>query len=372
MTRVLLLIKGLGRGGAERLLVDAIRYGDHSRFEYEVAYLLPVKSALVPELAAMGVTVHCLDGAHNLRWMSRLRRLVRERRIDVVHVHSPYPATVARLGLPPDVPIVYTEHNQWERYRAPTYWGNALTFPRNRRVFAVSDHVRESAAYPWPLRFIEMPPMETLYHGLDPAAILEPMALDGVRAEFGIPTSAPLVGTVANFKDHKGYPYLLEAARMLRRSIPDVRFLLVGVGPGLEDRKQQSRTLGLDDCVVFTGFREDARRLMAAMDVFVLASLQEGLSIALIEAMALGRPTVVTRVGGLPEVVEDGVEGLVVPPEDSQALAQAIWALLADESRRRHMGERARRRAVEFDIRKAVRRIEQVYDDLVSEATAKV
>ena len=365
MKRILLLIKGLGRGGAERLLVDAIRYGDRSRFSYEVAYLLPAKDALVAELETMAARVHCLHGARNVLWMARLRRLVRQRHIDLLHAHTPYPAAIARVGLPRTLPIVYTEHNQWDRYRWPTYWGNAVTFGRNNHVFAVSEHARASAAYPRPLRFMRMPVMETLYHGPDPAA-LGPVVPDGVRAEFAIPEGAPLVGTVANFKDHKGYPYLLEAARTVQQAMPEVRFLLVGVGPTLKDRERQARNLGLGGSVVFTGFREDALRLMAALDVFVLPSLKEGLSIALIEAMALGRPTVVTDVGGLPEVVEHGVQGLVIPPADSRALARAVVTLLEDGGLRRRMGDRARCRAAEFDIRKAVRRIEEVYDALVS------
>jgi glycosyltransferase involved in cell wall biosynthesis len=367
MKRILLLIKGLGRGGAERLLVDAVRHGDRTRFAYEVAYLLPAKSALVPELEAMDVPVHCLDGARNVRWVGCLRGLVRRQDVDLVHVHSPYPAAVARLGLPRRVPIVYTEHNQWERYRTATYLGNALTFARNAHVFTVSEHVRRSVAYPRAIRFMPMPMVETLYHGLDPLA-LALVTPDGVRAEFGIPESVPLVGTVANFKEHKGYSYLLEAARTVRQAAPEARFLLVGIGPGLEEQKRRARHLGLNGFVIFAGFRSDALRLMAALDVFVLPSLQEGLSIALIEAMALGRPTVVTNVGGLPEVVENGSESLVVPAADSSALARAIVALLEDGDLRRRLGHRARRRAAEFDIRKAVRRMEEVYDDLLFSA----
>ena len=368
MKRILHLIKGLGRGGAEQLVVSAIRYGDRSRFSCEVAYLLPAKDAFVPELDVMGVPVHCLQGAGNVTWVGRLRDLVREHGVDLLHVHSPYPAALARATLAPSLPIVYTEHNVWDRYRKATYWGNLLTFGRNDHVFAVSEHVRRSVVRPPWLPYPRMPRVETLYHGADPEALSSAATTDGVRSEFGIPDGVPLVGTVANFKSHKGYPYLLEAAQTVCRVLPDARFLLVGTGPRLDREQRDAKELGLDETVVFTGFREDALRLMAALDLFVLPSLQEGLSIALIEAMGLGRPAVVTNVGGLPEVVEDGAQGLVVPPANSRALAEAILTILADQELRRNMGERARLRAANFDIRRAVRRMEEVYEDLDSGA----
>ena len=124
--------------------------------------------------------------------------------------------------------------------------------------------------------------------------------------------------------------------------------------------------LGLDGTVLFLGFRDDAQRVAASFDVFALSSEYEGLSIALIEALALGRPAVVPDVGGLGEVVRNDQEGLVVAPADETALATAIVRLLDDPPMRERMGETGRRRALDFDIRWAVRRIEQVYEELLA------
>jgi glycosyltransferase involved in cell wall biosynthesis len=173
------------------------------------------------------------------------------------------------------------------------------------------------------------------------------------------------VGTVANLKAHKGYEHLLDAAVLVRREVPDTRFVLVGQGLLEDELRSRAHRMGLDGNVIFTGYREDAVSLAAAFDVFAMASLHEGLSIALIEAMALGKPSVVTNVGGLPEVVEDGVQGFVVPPADPLALAQAILTLLRDPELRRRMGEEAQCRAAAFDIRKAVQRMETVYEELI-------
>jgi glycosyltransferase involved in cell wall biosynthesis len=368
--RILILIKGLGRGGAEQLLVNAAPYTDRSRFHYEVAYLLPHKVALGEQLRDAGLAVHCLDGAKGPAWVGRLRGLVRARRIDLIHAHSPVAAIGARVGLPRGGPArVYTEHNVWGRYHPATRWANLLTFPRNDHVFAVSEEVRRSIRYPRALDRLPMPPVETMIHGLDLAATRNGDLSGDVRRELGVADDAPVVGTVANFKAPKGYEYMLRAADLTRQSFPDVRFVLVGTGPLEMEIRRQAVDLGLTETVLFTGFREDAARLIRAFDVFAMASLYEGLSIALLEAMAAGRPVVVTRVGGLEEVVRDGEQGLLVPPRDAAALATGLVSLLGDRERRRRMGSAARQRASEFDIRGAVRRMEEVYSSLLRHRT---
>lgn len=368
MKRILVLIKGLGRGGAEQLLVSAAPYRDIERFAYEVAYLLPEKDALAGDLEEQGIPVHCLGGT-GTAWIGRLRRLVRERAIDLVHAHLAYTAIGARLGLGwTGVPLVYTEHIVWECYHPATYWANLLTFARNDHVFTVSDRVRHSIRYPAALRLLSRPPVETLYHGLDPAAVARWADEDGsqrVRSELGVASDAPTVVTVANFKAHKGYEYLLQAAEQVRGAIPEVRFVLVGQGPLEAEVRDGVRRRGLDGTVVFAGHRRDVPRILSACDVFALASLHEGLSIALLEAMAVGTPPVVTDVGGLAEVVADGEHGLVVPPRDPEALASSIRSLLGDPQLRRRLGRAARARAASFDIRASVRRAEAVYQRLL-------
>ena len=366
--RVLILIKGLGRGGAEQLLVSAAPYRDTARFDYEVAYLLPQKDALVGDLQALGLPVHCLGASPPGAWVRGLRRLVRERDIDLVHVHLAYAAIGARLWMRgTGVPLVYTEHIVWECYHPATYWANLLTLPFDDHVFTVSERVRHSMRYPAALRWLPRPVVETLYHGLDPAAVAE-WAGDAnsgpVRAEFGLPADAPLVVTVANFKAHKGYEYLLQAAVEVRKDLPGVRFLLVGQGPLEAEVRAGVRSHGLESTVVFAGHRADVPRIVAAGDVFTLASLHEGLSIALLEAMAVGTPPVVTDAGGNAEVVVDGEHGLVVPPADPHALGAGIMMVLRDSELRRQFGKAGAKRAGSFDIRASVRRAEMVYERL--------
>jgi glycosyltransferase involved in cell wall biosynthesis len=371
MKRILLLIKGLGRGGAEQLLLSAAPHLDRSRFRYEVAYILPMKDALVQPLEELGLPVHCLGGTRGGGWAFRLRSMVREKRIDLVHAHLPYAAVGARLGLrlPPThgrrCALVYTEHNVWGCYHPLTRWANLLTLPMSDHVFTVSEAVGRSMRSPrWlPLR---PPAIETLHHGLDWNDFSQTAMTPTARREFWIPLSAPLIGTVANFRREKGHRYLLEAFGKVREAHPDTRLLLVGQGPLEGETRRRAADQGLDGSVIFAGYRDDALRILPTFDVFVLPSQHEGLSIALLEAMALGRPIVATRVGGVPEVVEDGVTGFLVPPRDPAALAAAIVTLLESPALRERMGEAARRRATHFDIRSSVRRVEQVYEELLT------
>jgi glycosyltransferase involved in cell wall biosynthesis len=210
-----------------------------------------------------------------------------------------------------------------------------------------------------------MPPVETLYHGIDREAVAGWTSVDGVRAELGIGPRVPVIGTVANFKTHKRLDRMLTAADLVRRRVPEARFVLVGQGPLEGEIRRLAHARGLDDTVVFTGFRSDAQRIAASFDVFTMSSEFEGLSIAVIEALALGKPSVVTDVGGLPEVVTDGREGFVVPASDPAALADRIVTLIEDPELRMRMGEAAEQRSQAFDIRTAVRRMEEVYEELL-------
>jgi glycosyltransferase involved in cell wall biosynthesis len=365
--RVLFLIKGLAHGGAEQLLLNGIRYHDVSRFDYMVAYLLPSKNSLVEDLKAAGLPVFCLRGERGTGWVGRLRRLVEKQQIDLVHSHSPYAAVGARLGLKRHSPRhVHTEHSAWEGHHIATRWANLLTLNRSDHIFAVSQHVRKSIRYPPALRFLPMPPIETLYHGIDLSSVRASGGPNGIRREFGVAPGAPLIGSVSNFAPNKGQVYLLEALQRVRQAMPDVRAILVGQGPLESHLRQVVRRLGLGETVIFAGYRPDAPRIASAFDVFVLSSVNEGLSIALIEAMAQARPSVVTNAGGLPEVLRDGVEGLVVPIRDTRALAGGILALLGNPDLRNRMGEAARRRAQQFDISRAIHRMEEVYAELLT------
>ncbi len=362
--RVLWLSKGLGPGGAERLLVAAAGAHDAAALELSCAYLLPWKQQLVPDLEARGVTTHCLEvrDERDVRWAARLRRLLVEHPVDVLHAHSPYPAGIGRLvvrSLPRRLrpELVYTLHNTWGSFARPTRVLNGATMPLDAADLAVSELVRASL----PARLARR--TEVLVHGIDLAAVRGQADRAGARAELGVAPDEVVFGTVANLRAQKDYPNLLATARLLRDRGVAVRILAVGQGPLEAEIRAEHARLDLGRAVEILGERSDAVRVMSACDGFVLASNNEGLPVALMEALALGLPVVATRVGGVPEAVTEGDDAVLVSPRDPDALASALAELAADPARRAAMGAAALADAARFDIRRTVARLEAVYRD---------
>ena len=368
--RVLWLIKGLGPGGAERLLVAQAAARDRDRFRVAVAYLLPFKDHLVPELEALGVPTICLDGGHesDLRWAARLRRLLVEHPADVVHVHSPYVAAVTRLvlrTLPPATrpALLTTEHNRWPRHDRVTRTANRVTLGLDDATLAVSDDVRST-----------MPPgahddIEVVVHGIDLDAV---RAAAGDRATartaLGLADDDLAVVTVANLRREKALEVLLEAAALVARDGGGdrIRFLVVGQGPLADELDALHRRLGLGDRLRLLGYRDDVPAVVGAADVFCLSSRHEGLPVALMEALALGVPVVATAVGGVPELITTGVDGVLVPADDPRALADAVVDLATDDARRAALAAGAAERGEAVGIGPAQRRLEERYLELAA------
>jgi len=184
----------------------------------------------------------------------------------------------------------------------------------------------------------------------------------GDRASLGAANGELVIGSVGCLAARKDYGTLLEALATLERSGRRFHAALVGDGPEREALEQRARELGVSARTTFLGERADVERLLPAMDVFVLSSREEGIPNALLEAMAAGRPSVATAVGGTPEVLEDGVTGWLVPPADPAALAAALEQTLADPDEARRRGEAARRATEEkMSIDAMVRRHEEFY-----------
>jgi glycosyltransferase involved in cell wall biosynthesis len=330
-TRVLVVIKGLGMGGAEQLILESAKVWDRDRFEYEVAYVLPWKNQLVGAIELTGIPVHCIGGTKGSMGPGTIRRFrALVRRFDPHIIHSHLPATGVMTRMFGGRPVVYTEHNLADSYRFPTGLLNRITYGRNRAVGAVSDAVAKSLdAYPGPDAVV-------IPNGV--AVSVSDDERRTARAELGIDSSIPLLVQVGNIRPLKGHENLIAACRILAARGHD--FFIASVGgeknPGDLDRVRASAAAaGVSDRMSFLGRRDDARSFIGAADVFVNPSDVEGLPLVVLEALALGRPVVATAVGGVPSVVVDGETGILVEPKNPEALADALATVLEDPDRGR-------------------------------------
>lgn len=328
-TRVLILIKGLGIGGAETLIAESASRWDRAAFDYRVVYLLPWKDQLAPRLRDAGVNVDCLDwrGPASMRGLQKLRELSRMWQPEIVHSHLPSAAVLAR-ALVSNTAHVYTEHNIVDSYRQPTRSLNRLTYARNRAVIAVSDAVAQSiAGYPGPEPTV-------VPNGVSIEVTDEEVA--AVRIELGLEPDAPLVVHVGNIRPYKGHSTLIEATKSVLEKIPETVVISIGGEKNegdLEHLERASRAAGVNGRLRFLGRRDDARSFIAAADLVVNPSDVEGLPVSLLEALALGIRVVATDVGGVSSVVEHERTGLLVPSGQPESLAAAmVRSLTSPES----------------------------------------
>jgi glycosyltransferase involved in cell wall biosynthesis len=260
--------------------------------------------------------------------------LVRRFRADVVHVHDPHAAAAAlSIGSAP-ARLIASRRVDFGLRGPLSRW----KYRRCRRVIAVSQAVA---------RVLERDGLpaarvRVVYEGVPDRAPAGGGG-DALRA-LGVPPGVPVVGNVAALTAHKDHATLLAAAARVLTRVPEARFVIVGQGE-LEGRlRTQARELGLEGRVVFAGFRADVDCLLPAFDVFCLSSHMEGLGTSLLDAMCYGRAVVGTAAGGIPEAVEDGVTGRLVPPRQPDALAAALTEVLVDRARREAMGRAGRAR----------------------------
>jgi glycosyltransferase involved in cell wall biosynthesis len=359
--RILVLIKGLGVGGAEKLLSEGARYWDRERFEYHVGYALPWKDQLVDEIRALGFEVHLLGSKKGLtpRVAGNIRRVVRDRGIDLVHAHSPTMGVIARIVSP--VPVVYTEHNVAESYRPPTRFFNRATYSRQRAVIAVSDAVAASVST-W-----RGPNVRVIPNGV--SVSVDPAQTSAARSELGIADDSSLIVHVGNIRPGKGHEVLIAAAAILRERDRRLRWASIGgekYEGDLARVRDRAAASGVGDDVQFLGRRADALGFVGAADVYVNPSEVEGLPVSILEAMALERPIVATAAGGVPSVIRDGETGVLVEPGDPQALADGVQRLLDDPALAKRLGAAARVLVEqEHGLEHMVRAVEAVYEEIL-------
>lgn len=363
MKTVLHLSSSSGPGGAERIVCALAASLNTSRYRSIVGLFRP--GWLKDECEKRKLSVHVLpsDGFMNWKWMLACYRLIKKERVDLIQAHefdaNVHGALVAKLA---GIPLVATVHGKNRFYeKARRRWAFRLV-SRMVQLVAVSEELKRFIVEQ---TGISEKRIKVIYNGVDDSIGSDHMDAEAFKRGLGVPGGHRVVGVVGNLYPVKGHTYLLAAIPEILKVCPETTFLFAGRGELEVSLKAQARDLGIEGHVQFLGLRQDIPRLLEIMDVFAMPSLSEGLSIALLEAMAAGKPAVVTHVGGNPELVKDGVTGRLVPPKDPEALALALCGLLSDPKQRRQYGAEARKRvAAEFTLRAMVMRYEQAYREL--------
>ena len=347
------------RGGEQQLL-NLARGLQHRGAKTEI--IAPAGCPLSDRGRTAGIAVTAssshfeFDPVAILRIARRLRRV----RAAVVHAHDAHATSLAAMAGPLAGGIlrICTRRVDFKPRRWKYNWGMDHVICISHAIFDIC--VQEGLA---------RDRLSQVYSGVDLQHVRRVQSdRRAVRAPFvnNCP-DRPLILNVASLADHKGQRYLLEAMPQVLQAAPDARLLIVGEGELERPLKRQAERLKLNDACEFAGFRPDAAALLHGCDLFVMSSHMEGLCTSVIEAMAAGCAVVASRVGGLPELVEDGRTGLLVPPRDPSALARAIIQLLRDPTQRSAMGQAGRQRAVAFDMDRMVEGTMQVYEQVLAQ-----
>jgi len=329
--RILYLIVTLPVGGAEEHLLSLIRNLDRSRYDPLVC-CIGKSGPIGGEIEKTGVCVVELGmlsrGGFDRRIVRMIREVLRREKISLLHSHLYHANFYGRLAaFQEHIPAVCTIHNTYARPKLHRRFLNRWLARRSSRIIAVSGPVHDDI-----VRYDGVDPSKitVIPNGVDMSRFDISLSREQSRERLGVPLEGFLVGAVGRLEEQKGLSYLIEAIRILVEGGKNVSLFVVGSGREEGRLREQAANSGIADSVFFLGTRRDVPELYRAMDVFALSSLWEGGPITLLEAMASGVPVVATPVGFVPEVLQDGKNGFIVPIRDPEELAEALWKVHED------------------------------------------
>ena len=410
--KVLHLIKSLGRGGAEKLIPETALVHDQSRFEFHCLYFYHQEQNIIDELEAAGIQTHLIP-AGNLELFFQIKKVkhfVLQHGFDIIHAHLPWAGILSRfVGKELSIPIVYTEHNTWERYNKISYLGNRMTFKHQDVAIAVSNEVALSMRLNsiWdPYRRGGRLKVRVVQNGVNTEVFksergrlenerleiegvenkrlengrleIERLEIEGVenrrlesggdlgipslRDQLGIPEGALVIGKVAVFRSQKRLWLWIEIALKILEKCPETHFLLVGDGEWRERILSQINKSGKSAHFHWVGVQKNVVPYLSLMDIYLSTSEFEGLPIAMLEAMSCEVPVVATRAGGIGEVIQHGKQGYLTEIEEWEELEKYCVELLQNPQLQQQMAHAARERVIEkFSMKRMVSELEKIY-----------
>lgn len=365
---VLHVIGTLQLGGAENQVATLVPFLSNGRYTVHVC-CLHREGVHADVLRARGINVISLN--MRLRYwpiaVYKLYRLIKQLQIQIVHTHLYGSGIWGRsVGKLADVPVIMsTEQGMtlWKKRHHLIIEGFVNRF--TDKIIAVSEDIRQRR-----ITYENVPPEKIVVipNAVDIRKFHKTNGSEQIRAQLGLSTSSIVVGTVARLVPPKRLDYFLEAARIVCEVMPRVHFLIVGDGPLRSELEDRARQLGLlSNSVQFLGSRQDVAELLAALDIFVLSSEREGLPVSMLEAMAASKPIIVTSVGGIPEVIQNGYNGILVSPHNPSALANAIMDLIENNATREAIAQQGYQTVnTRFSAMAVSRQIASLYDNLLA------
>ena len=358
-----------------RRYVSLLVTGIESPYEGNMYELAQYKKVEPIVIYALGREIFFKE---DFRALIRLIRLINRERPDIVHTHTAKAGTLGRIAAKlTGVPIVihtfhgHVFHSYFGFFRTKFFlWLERLLAKFTDVIITVSEQQREEIIK---YKIAEPEKIIAIPLGLD----LKPFINSDtdpneVRREFSVPEETKLVGIVARLVPIKNHVCFLEAARLVLARYDNIRFMIVGDGELRSTLEHKARDLGIEDRVIFMGFQNNLQKIYAGLDIIALSSYNEGLPVALIEAMAAGKPVISTDVGGVVDLILDGDNGLLVPSNDPKSLAEATLYLLEHPERRKMMGVAGRKKVYpHFDKKRLVRDIDNLYENLLAGGSSK-
>ena len=363
---ILLVIDGLEFGGGERVFLQ-LASGLKDRYQVFVATIPGGKFA--DELKTLRVESFPVNMTRQLavKPIYQLRDIIRHNEIDLVHSQGARADFFARIAARiADAPhILCTVAMPVEGFdvsplRKKIYRLLDQLSARYVKRFIVVSGALERALVEE--RGIPTHRVVKIYNGIEVNEYHPTQMKTGMRDQWGVARSAPLIGAIGRMVWQKGFEYFIQSAPNILEVIPEARFLLIGDGPLRADLEGLARELNIHDRVIFTGFRSDIPELLSAVDILVVPSLLEGFPMIMLEAMAMAKPIVATQIEGITEQISAGEDGILVPPKDPNTLAAEVLRLAQDKELSSRLGAAARRKVERcFSVEKMIKETEKVY-----------
>jgi len=343
--RVAHVVLSLYVGGLERNVVNQVREG-HALGQSVSVICLERRGVLANRVEGMGGRVLCLNKRSGIQvsLIGKMRSILQELRPDIIHTHQI--TTLFYSGLPAkslrNTRVVHTEHGlPLVASRAKTRWLGRWSGLYCDLFFCLTEEMADELRE---YRIVPDRKIRTIRNGIETENYREPGDPEALRRRLGIPSEAPVIGTVGRLAEIKQYDLLIRSFTRLKRHCPDAHLLLVGDGPERPTLNRLVEDLGFAGCVHFAGYQVNVNEYLHAMTCFALTSRSEGTPQAVLEASIAGLPVVATRVGGLPELIEDGRTGVLFTPGDEDALTRALLEMIQNKELARRLGEAASQR----------------------------